>query len=264
VRQHAVPTRHDATAIQFLDVAAELIDVFLQTGRANQSAQLQQVRFPAALDWLRTEDVIRLTRIPGGPNAGRREFFNRWTTRDEFVPDAVVYALLREYDADDPRDYVGQLPEIPNSATSISALLTGVADGLLAALTRHPRSYLMLHLGPLLPQYPEIWNALRPGTRAATNASVGAYEQLVSGLGLVMRPEWSVRRVSLVLQAMLDGFVLRQRLQPDDYSRWQGTSIFADAIIAFMIGAVDWDLTGQASRSVLDNLIRPWSTPSRC
>jgi hypothetical protein len=239
-----------------------LIDVFLQTGPARQEqTQLRQVRFPAALDWLRTDDVIRLTRIPGG----RREFFNRWPTRDEFVPDAVVYALLREYEADDPGHYVGQLPEVPNSARSISALLTSIADGLLATLTRHPRSYLMLHLGPLLPQYPEIWNALRPGTRAATYASVGVYEKLVNGLGLVMRPEWSPRRVSLVLQALLDGFVLRHRLQPDDYSisRWQGASIFADAVIAFMIGVVDWDLTGQPSRTALDNLIRPWEAVRR-
>jgi hypothetical protein len=119
----------------------------------------------------------------------------------------------------------------------------------------------MLHLGPLLPRYPELWNAIRPGTQAATNASIGVYEQLIRGLGLVMRPEWPAGRVSFVLQAMLDGFMLRSRLRPPDHprSRWEGASTFADAIIAFILGAVDWDLTGQPSRTALDTLIRPWT-----
>lgn len=263
MRHQPKPSRHDATAQQFLAVAAQLIDVYLQTGpiHRDQLIRLRPIRFPTALEWLRTEDIIRLTPLRGGEGASRRAFFSRWPTRDEFLPDAVVYALLREYDADDPQEYVSQLSKVPNSPAPISALLTGIADGLLAALTRHPRSYLMLHLGPLLPQYPELWNALRPGAQAATNASVGVYEQLVSGLGLVLRPEWPARRVSIVLQAMLDGFVLRHRLQPDEYptSRWEGASIFADAIIAFLLGAVDWDLTGQSGRTVLDSLIRPWS-----
>jgi hypothetical protein len=65
----------------------------------------------------------------------------------------------------------------------------------------------------------------------------------------------------LVLQAMLDGFVLHSRMRQADQptSHWEGANIFADAIIAFILGAVDWDLTGQASRMVLDTLIRPWT-----
>lgn len=39
----------------------------------------------------------------------------------------------------------------------------------------------------------------------------------MDGFGLILQPEWTVKRISLVLQAMLDGFVLRHRIQPDDY-----------------------------------------------
>ena len=266
MRRRAVPTRHDATARQFLGAAADLIDVYLQTGPIlhDQSIRLPHVRFPTPLEWLRTEDVIRLTPLRGSEGVSRRAFFTRWPTRDDFLPEAVVYALFREYDTDDPHEYISQLPKIPNSPAPISTLLTGIADGLLSSLIRHPRSYLMLHLGPLLPRYPDLWNAIRPGTQAATNASIGVYEQLIRGLGLIMRPEWPAGRVSFVLQAMLDGFVLRYRMRPPDHatSRWEGASILADAIIAFMLGAVDWDLTGQAGRTVLDTLVRPW-TPVR-
>ena len=63
------------------------------------------------------------------------------------------------------------------------------------------------------------------------------YAQVVDGFGLALRPDWSVKRVSLVLQAMLDGFVLRYCVQPDDYptSRHEGVSIFADAVVAFIL-----------------------------
>jgi hypothetical protein len=255
------PSRHDATAQRFLAVAAELIDAYLRAGpdRPEQVKRLQHIRFPSALEWLRAEDVIRLTAEAGSEAAHRREFFSRWSTRDEFLPDAVVYALLREYEAHDPDEYVERIPSIPEAVTPVSALIMGVAEGLLSALIRHPRSYLMLHIGPLLPRHPELIDSLVPKPRAVARAWVSLYEQLVAGLDLVMRPEWSLERTSLVLHALLDGFVLRHRLQPGDHpvSRWEGAGVFADAIIAFLLGAVDWDLTGQPGRTALDTLIRP-------
>lgn len=247
------PSRHDPTAQRFLGAAAELIDAYLRAGPDQPSGRLRHIRFPSALEWLRTEDVIR---VAGGANS--REFFSRWATREEFLPDAVVYALLRDYEAHDPQEYVERIPAIPEALTPVSALIMGVAEGLLTTLIRHPRSYLMLHIGPLLPRHPELFDAL-PRPRAVARVWVRLYEQLVAGLDLVMRPEWSLEHTSLVLHAMLDGFVLRHRLQRGELrmSRWEGASIFADAIIAFILGAVDWDLTGETGRTALDTLVRP-------
>ena len=255
------PSRHDATAQRFLAVAAELIDAYLRAGpdRPEQSGMSCQIRFPPAFEWLRAEDVIRLTAFAGNESASRRAFFSRWPTRAEFVPDAVVYTLLREYEAPDPREYLERIPAIPDTASPLSGLLTGIAEGLLATLVRHPRSYLMLHLGPLLPRHPELRSSLAPTTRAIAHIWVSLYDQLVTGLDLVMRPEWTFERASVVLHAMLDGFVLRHRVQPGGHptSRWEGAGIFADAIIAFILGAVDWDLTGQPGRTALDTLVSP-------
>jgi hypothetical protein len=261
VRSRTAPARDDPKAEQFLGAAAELIDTYLQAAPINsdQSARLSNISFPSALDWLRTEDVIRLAGSRARLGLGRKEFFSRWATREEFLPDAIVYALLREYDNDDPQRYVEQLPAMYLMTAPVSKTIINAADGLLDALVRHPRSYLILHLGPLLPHHPRLWQALLPGTRAATSAWIDVYQQVVTELDLIMRPEWTTRRVAFVLQAMLDGFVLRYRLHPKDYptSRWAGASIFADAIIAFMLGAVDWDLTGQPGRDLLDTLVRP-------
>ena len=201
--------------------------------------------------------MIRLAAVKGSEGASHKAFFNRWPTKNEFLPDAVVYALLREHEADDPQEYIDQVPDVAHQLASFSEAVIDITDGLLAALLRHPRSYLVLHLGPLLPHHPELWKALLPEIRGAIQAWAAGYTQLVDGLGLVLRPEWSVERVSLVLQAMLDGFVLRYRVQPDDYptSHYEGISIFADAVIAFILGIMDWEKTGVAGRVVLDGLV---------
>jgi len=69
-----VPSRDDETAQRFLAAAAQLIDVYLHADpkRREQSARLKQIRFPAALEWLRTEDVIRLAAAKGSEGASHR------------------------------------------------------------------------------------------------------------------------------------------------------------------------------------------------
>jgi hypothetical protein len=241
------PSRHDATALRYLTVAADLIDAYLQAEpiRPDQSRRLRHIEFPVGLEWLRVEDVIRLAPTRAGT---RREFFSRWPTRAEFLPDAVVYALLREHET-----------PVHGPAASLSRHVVDATDELLADLVRHPRSYLILHLGPLLPRHPHLSEALLPGSRAATSVWLGIYRRLAHGLDLVMRPEWTFKRMSSVLQAMLDGFVLRHRTHPGEHAahRFKGASVLADAIIAFLLGAVDWDLTGQSGRTTLDLLTRP-------
>lgn len=244
-----VPSRHDATAVRFLAVAADLIEAYLQAepARPEQAKRLRHIRFPTALDWLHVEDVIRLTPT-WGQGANRRAFFSRWPTRAEFLPDAIAYTLLREHET----------PTLDPTAP-LSQAIGNAADELFADLVHHPRTFLILHLGPLLPRHPQLADALAPASRAATGIWLGIYHRLAHGLDLVMRPEWTHQRMSAVLQAMLDGFVLRHRTHPEDHAahRWAGASVLADAIIAFLLGAVDWDLTGQSGRAALDLLARP-------
>lgn len=249
----ARPSRHDTTAIQFLSVAADLLDAFLQAEPVDdaQSQRLGHISFPTALDWLRTDDVIRLAPSWSGEAARRRAFFSRWATRGDFLADAVVYALLREQ------------PTIPaprhNPDVPVSQYIADVTDDLLANLVQHPRSYLVLHLAPLLPRHPHLAAAFTPGSQPATQAWADIYRRLADGLDLVMRPEWTFKRLSSVLQAMVDGFVLRHRVQPQRHQRqgWQDANTLADAVIALLLGAIDWDLTGLSGRAALDRFATP-------
>lgn len=226
------------------------MDAYLQAepmGR-DQARRLGHITFPSALDWLRTDDVIRLApKWSSGEAARRRAFFSRWETRGDFLADAVVYALLREQ------------PEIPvqrHSAETLSQLVDGVTDDLLSGLIQHPRSYLILHVGPLIPRYPQLTRALEPSSRKAVDAWVRLYNAIAVRHDLVFRPEWTFKRLASVWQAMLDGFLLQYRTRPNGYLRrnWGEANLLADAVIALLLGAVDWDLSGQSGRAALDML----------
>jgi hypothetical protein len=93
--------------------------------------------------------------------------------------------------------------------------------------------------------------------REGSQVWADGYAALVGDLGLVLRPEWTAERLALTLQAMLDGFILRFRIQPEDYgsSSWEGASIFADSVLAMVLGVLDAERTGDSGRAVLDKIV---------
>src|ERR1700722_7504535 len=250
------PSRHDATARQFLTAAGRLIDAYLDDQpRETRPARLKSIRFPAALDWLRTEDVIRLAAAEGTAGVSRKAFFNRWSTRDEFLPDALVYALVYDEVPSDAKDLAKQAP-LAAHAPSLADSVIEIAEEVLDSLRRHPRSYLTLHIGPLLGQHPDLWEALLPSMRGGNEVWADGFASLIGELGVLLRPEWTPQRLALALQAALDGFLLRYRIQPADFaeSSWEGAGIFADTVIALLIGIVDTKRTGESGRAALDAL----------
>ncbi|HEY2549247.1 MAG TPA: hypothetical protein VGI64_01570 [Streptosporangiaceae bacterium] len=254
------PSRHDQTARQFLRAAVRLIDAYLDDqDAAARPARLRSIRFPAALEWLRTEDVIRLAAADAGTGASRKAFFNRWPTRDEFLPDALVYALVDAPVEEAPNDQAQQVPAAAASPVAMSQEIIQIADGLIASLRRHPRSYLTLHIGPLLTQHPALWQAVLPAMREGISAWSQAYAALLDDLGVALRPGWTPDRLALALQATLDGFLLRYRIMPDEYrtSSWEGAGIFADTVLALLAGVVDGERSGLSCAALLDRAAAP-------
>ncbi|HUC57195.1 MAG TPA: hypothetical protein VMA95_07325 [Streptosporangiaceae bacterium] len=250
------PSRHDATARQFLRAAASLIDAYLDDRAGDdRPARLKSIRFPAALDWLRTEDVIRLAAAEGSSGVSRKAFFNRWATRDEFLPDALVFALVYDEVPEDPKDAAKQAPEA-SAAPSFAGAVASIADEVLASLQRHPRSYLTLHIGPLLAQHPRLRDAILPSMRQGNAVWADGFAALIEDLGVALRPEWTAQRLALALQAALDGFLLRYRVQPEDFmeSGWEGAGLFADTVIALVLGIIDAERNGESGRAALDRL----------
>jgi AcrR family transcriptional regulator len=249
-------SRTDATAEKYLSTAADLIDAYLQAEpfTIEQAARLRAIKFPAALEWIRIDDVVRLLRETSSPKASKQALWDRWKTKDEFIAAVIAYALIREQPNFVTERHADEIAHI--SADSASGQFIRVADGVLDSLLPYPRTYLLLHIAPLLPQHPQIHEAVMPTVRQGINNFSVGYDAMLTHLGLVPRPEWTIERISLALQAMLDGFCLRPRIMPEEYSsRWKGASLFADTVIAFTLGIIDWDKTGEEGRAALDRLV---------
>jgi hypothetical protein len=208
-------------------------------------------------DWLRIEDVVRYARSRGDGAASRKALQNRWPDKDSFVRDAVIHALLyRDEPAADPAPLAATLRWLTD-APSPSGAIAQMSDALLSSLARHPRSYLLLHLGPFLDQHDDLHQVVLERITTDRKPWYAGYRTLLNAWNLVFRPGWTVERFDLTLQAMLDGFLLRTKLQPSliDACVWQGASLFADSVVAFTLGVIDIDRSGLGAGELLDTAI---------
>ena len=247
-------SRDDASARQFLRAAARLIDAYLDD-LPGQMRQGNSIPFPGALHWLHKDDVIRVAADFGSKGVSHTAFEHRWERWEDFVPDAVVYAMLVHDDEfEDSSKQAEQVPAVATASASFSDEIIRIATELLASLQRQPRNYLTLHLGPLLPQHPELWVKLQGEMKRAIEAWAVGYDGLLDEWGLVLRPGWTPKRVAHALQAMLDGFLLRYRILPHDYptDTVDDVGIFADSVVAFILGVVDAERSGVSSRAAID------------
>jgi len=245
------PTRGDDTARRFLDAAAQLIDAMFVSSVDDRPPRLRSLDFPAALEWLRIEDVVRLT-----DGVSRKAFHNRWETKDAFIRDAVIHTILYrdQPDADptrtDQRTFADAARLAQGTLSRITALL---ADDLLNTLLQHPRSFLLMHVGPVLAQHPDLHDAILDRLHETRRPWYEGYGYLLTTLGMRLRPGWTIERVGMAITAMLDGFLLRTRVHPAEMQalRWENASLFADTITAFSLGVVDTG-SGLSARAALD------------
>ncbi len=245
----------DEAAGQFLDSAAELFDAMFASGPDERPPRLRAIDFPAALQWLRIEDVIRLARERSRSGVSRKAFWNRWESKDEFLKDAVVHTMLyRDGRAEDPTAREPDVPRGDLARHSLSTTTVTAAGSLLQALLTHPRSFLLMHIGPLLAQHPDLHEAITERMRTSRAPWYDGYRLLITDFGLVLRPGWTVDRLGMALTCMLDGFLLRSRLQAVEMDSLAAGEItlFADTILAFTLGVVDLDCSGLSTREYLD------------
>ncbi|WP_152363631.1 hypothetical protein [Microlunatus speluncae] len=243
-------TRSDPTARLFLDAAAELIDASLSPTSDNPPRRLRGFQFPAALDWLRIEDVVRM--VADRPGGSRQAFHQRWQSKESFINDAVIYAM--QYRDRPETELVPLLSRLPGLADG------PVGDGV-AAFAREfigfvesvPRVFLMSHLAGHLDRHPELHRRFLESWLPGRQPLVQAFEELLGRLPVVLRPEWTTGRFDRALQALLDGVVLQSRLQPDETQAdaWTHADLFAESVVALTLGALDTTRTGATAIAAL-------------
>ena len=246
----------------YLNAAAGLIDASLTIDSETRSPRLRSLHYPAALEWIRIEDVLRLAKESGQP-ASKRALINRWPSKDDFIRDAIVHALLyRDDPAGDPVEAIPSLQLIAESE-SFSSGVTVVISDLVSILISHPRSFLLAHIAPLLPRHPMLAEDIRSGSSASQKAWSETYQALLTAMNLELRPDWPIEKLTLAIQLVLDGTVVRSRIQGDGVlpTRWEAASLGADIILAIISGALDPEQDGLAMRDWLDQRVRLRSCP---
>ncbi|HEV7949598.1 MAG TPA: hypothetical protein VGP24_07520 [Glaciihabitans sp.] len=203
---------------------------------------------------MRIEDVVAVARHSQNPTASKKALVNRWPTRDEFICDAIIHTMLYR---DRPEDEaLAEGPQVHHllQAENVSSGVIKLVDSFTEELLSHPRTYLLAHIAPLLPRHPDLAAKVVEGARGAQLVWTSRFPLFIEHLGCRFRPEWPANRVTLSLQVLLDGFVIRSRVDPEavQAARWESASLLADTVIAFLIGILDLPGTEQSARAWLD------------
>ncbi|MFI5709006.1 hypothetical protein [Kribbella sp. NPDC051620] len=204
-------------------------------------------------------DIIKLAQDGGYPGASRKAFDNRWATKEDFVNDAIIHTMLyRDAPNADPALQRAHLASV-ETAGDVGKAISLFCDAMLDSLLSYPRSFLLLHIGPLLEQHPKLKAAIVQDMNRSFAPWHEGYARLFAAFKIEMRPGWTIERYGLTLQSMLDGFLLRSRVQSEQMEecRSDGASLFADAVVAFTLGVIDIDKDGRSSRDALGFSVAP-------
>lgn len=252
--------RDDATAMKFLRAGVQLLEAALSDGSEPLPPRLRSIKFPAALDWLRIEDVLRVVEADESEVDGKRALRNRWPSKDEYVRDVVMYSLLyADSDGIAAPDAFGARLNMLVDGRLFSEQVNEFAVGLVAELVGNPRSYLLAHLSPMLTTHPALRQDFLHYTRTDHDLWRDFYEQLVRVFGLSWRPGWNSESFTLALQCLLDGFVLRHRVDEErsPLSDWAAPSFIGTTVTAIIVAAIDFEESGRSTGETLDALLAP-------
>lgn len=251
------PSAEDETAHAFLRAGAQMIDAMLTVDADTRPARVRSFPYPPPVDWIRVEDVVRLAELEGGEKPSRKAFRNRWASKDDFARDLVVFALLWKDLPAGPDDGAQELRRLlRDDSIPMSERITRATDQPIEFLRRTPRSLLMAHLVPVLASTPDLLDEIVAADLEQQRAWVRAYEEARAAFHAQWRPGWDSAKFVLCIQALLDGLLVRSRLQPNGLSEdevWDIAESYSSAALALLIGAIDVDGQGLSVPEVVDH-----------
>lgn len=214
--------------------------------------RLRALHFPAPLDWIRVEDVIREARLDQ-PAISAKAFWNRWPDKDSFLVDVGRVAF-----SDDPVPHTMALREVLVDAdASLSERIQQLTTTVMTELLARPRSYMLGFLAPIMHASPTLQRTIQDSTDADVAGWTAFYQAVTTATGLSWRPGWDAGRCQVVVQSLIDGLLIRHRLVQElpDGSSWDPISTFTDAVMALFASALDLAGDGRTAAQVLDESI---------
>lgn len=248
------PTTRDESAHKFLQAGVRLVDALVGPApEADLPPRLKSLHFPAPLDWIRIEDVIREAR-QDEPSLSAKAFWNRWPDKDSFVVDLVTFAVGNDDSGGTvaPRTYA--LRELLDADLPPSTRVALLTRSVMMELVARPRAFLLGHLASVAHHAPKLHAALAEGVDADSRTWEDFYDATLAASGLRWRPGWDAARAQLVMGALIDGLLIRSRVRPPDEGRgdWDPAAMLAHAATALFAGMIDVDGSGRTPAEILD------------
>jgi hypothetical protein len=240
-----VPHKDDSTAAAFLNAGAALIDAMLEADHSGAVLpRLRQLHYPAPLEWIRIEDL----RIVGGSAAtGRKAFYNRWPTKDDYIRDCLIHALLyRDRDGKPLADIALPQAYMADTTLPLPLRVRGVAWGIAAGLLDDPSASLLSHAAVMVHHDPKTAEVVIEASAREPDTWRAAYRAVLDGGGLVLRPGWTIDGLIVIVQMLIDGMVISHRVGVSETARDKVAlaSALGDALVAILGSAIDWEQDG--------------------
>lgn len=249
------PTRTDATADSFLRAGLRLMDALLGAyDLESLPPRLRSLHFPAPLEWIRIEDVIREARQEEG-TLSAKAFWNRWPDKDTYLVDLTGVAFA-EVAAPESLGMRARLTlTVGNSAEGVRRLAMSVMAELLA----RPRSYLLGHLASVSQGSTALQDAIRASIEEDNRSWSAFFEAGVAEMGMTWRPGWDGNRMQIAIQALVDGMLIRGRVvRPEGGaggSPWDPVELLGEAVVSLFASAVDLDADGRSPAQLVDDAL---------
>ncbi len=248
------PDPRDAFAQKFLQAGLRLVEALV--GPASEQElppRLKSLRFPAPLDWIRIEDVIREARVDE-PGLSAKAFWNRWPDKDSFIVDLVTFAIGEDDNGGTAAPRTHALRALLAADLPASARVSLLSRSVMAELIGRPRAFLLGHLAAVVHHAPTVRDALAHGVDEDSKTWEEFYEATLAASGLRWRPGWDAQRAQLVMGALIDGILVRSRIRPTEDGRgtWDAAEVLAEATTALFAGMVDLDRSGRSAAQIMD------------
>ena len=186
----------------------------------------------------RAADRRRL--CPGGGKA----FYNRWPTKDDYIRDCFIHTLLyRDRDGKPLADIAMLQAHLTDTSLPLPVRVQNVAWGIAAGLLNDPRASLLSNAAVMVHHDPETAEVVIEASARERETWHAAYEAVLDGAGLVLRPGWTIDGLIVIVQMLIDGMVMSHRVGVSETARDNGAlaGALGDALVAILGSAIDWE-----------------------
>lgn len=145
---------------------------------------MRSLHFPAPLEWIRVDDVIREAR-DSGAQVSSKAFRNRWADKDSYLVDLATYAITHTKSGDRSAPAtIGLRGDLVDTHLTFTARIEALTSSVMAELLEDSRSFLLGHLAAVIHHAPGLSVPLRADVEIDNGGWGEFYDAAIRSVGL--------------------------------------------------------------------------------